>query len=144
MSYINKYNTYFEELNGSSLTRTGVGNNGVGSGIKGVLSIQNNSNWLKSDSQNLNFTTSAETLIQGSSFSEESGGDFYHICKITGDNLGCSYEGQTNSEGAGQYSKIDEDVFSITEPGTFSLEVTGKYGSGYFCSENTKLILIRI
>ena len=143
MSYIEK-NTYFSELNGSLSTRTLGGGNGVGSGIKGVLEFTNNRHWISSNQAKTDFTVTSECLIQGSSQSTESSNDFYHRYGITGNNLSCSYSGQSNSEAAGSFSKIDEDVFSISNAGSFSFELTGKYNNAYFCDENSKLIVIRL
>jgi hypothetical protein len=143
MSYIDK-NTYFAELNGSSSSRTFGGSNGVGTGIKGILTFSNERHWIDSNIANTDFTVYSECLIQGASQSTNSGSDFYHRYGITGNNLSCAYSGQSNAEAAGSFSKIDEDVFSITNVGTFSFELTGKYNSGYFCDENSKLVVLRL
>lgn len=143
MSYIPN-NDYFVQLNGSTSNRVNAGSNGAGSGIKGVLDMQEDVQWLSSNLSKNNFTTTKEIIIQGSSSGTNSNGDFYHLYKVTGDNLYYSHSGQTNAEAAANFSKIDEDVLSISGSGTFSFEVIGKYNSGYFCDENTKLVLIRI
>lgn len=143
MSYIER-NTYFAELNGATSTRIQGGANGAATGIKGVLTFSNQKHWISSNTANTDFTTTTECLVQGSSQSTNDGADLYHRYKIIGNNLSCSYSGQTNAEAAGSFSKIDEDVFSISNAGNFSFELTGKYNSGYFCDENTKLIVIRL
>ena len=143
MTYLNK-NSYFAELNGSNSTATTAGANGTGSGIKGVLTIANKKYWLTSNVGNTDFTTSSECLIQGSSLSINTSADMYHKYGVTGSNLSCSYLGQTVAESARSYSKIDEDAFSISNSGNFSFELLGKYNGGYFCDENTKLVVIRL
>ena len=143
MSYIEK-NTYFSELNGSLSTRTSAGGNGAGSGIKGVLEFTNNRHWISSNQAKTDFTVTTECLIQGASQSTNSGADLYHKYGIVGNNLSCSYLGQTNAEAAGSYSKIDEDAFSISNSGNFSFELLGKYNGGYFCDENSKLVVLRL
>ena len=143
MSYIER-NTYFAELNGALSTRTTVGNNGVGSGIKGVLDFTSNRHWISSNQAKTDFTVTSECLIQGSSQGTNTSNDFYHRYGITGSNLACSYSGQSNAESSAAYSKIDEDTFSISNIGSFSFELTGKYNNGYFCDENSKLIVLRL
>ena len=144
MSYIDK-NSYFAELNGSNGTATSAGANGAGSGIKAVLSFGNQRHWLSANGSNTDFTSSSECLIQGSSLSaNSSSSDFYHKYGVTGNNLSCSYLGQTNAESARSYSKIDEDLFSISNAGTFSVELLGKHNGGTFCNDNTKFIVLRL
>ena len=143
MSFIER-NTYFAELNGATSTRVQGGGNGAGSGIKGVLTFSNERHWISSNSANTDFTVTSECLIQGSSQSTNDGSDLYHRYGITGNNLSVAYSGQTNAEASGSYSKIDEDVFSISNAGNFSFELTGKFNSGYFCDENSKLVVLRL
>ena len=135
-------NKYFGQLNGSNSTRISAGSNGTGSGIKGVLSKQEDYNWITANGSNDEFTLSKESIIFGYSVSTNSAADLYHKYEAVGTSIPISHSGMTNAEAAGTYGKIDEDIFAVCS-GTFSIEVTGKYNTGWFCDEGTKFFVLR-
>ena len=135
-------NKYFGQLNGSNSTRISAGSNGTGSGIKGVLSKQEDYDWITANGGNDEFTLSKESIIFGYVASSNSGADFYHVYEAVGTSMPISHPAMSNAESAGTYGKIDEDIFAICS-GTFSVEVTGKYNTGYFCDDGSKIFVLR-
>ena len=135
-------NKYFGQLNGSNSTRISAGSNGAGSGIKGVLSKQEDYDWISANGSNDEFTLDKESIIFGYISSTNSNNDFYHRYKAVGTDMPISHEAMTNAEWAGTYGKVDEDILTVCS-GTFSIEVTGKYNGGWFCDDGSKIFVLR-
>ena len=135
-------NKYFGQLNGSNSTRISAGSNGTASGIKGVLSKQEDYDWITANGSNNEFTLSKESIVFGYIASSNTSGDFYHKYKAVGTNMPISHAAMTNAEAAGTYGKIDEDILAVCS-GTFSIEVIGKYNTGWFCEDESKIFVLR-
>ena len=137
-------NKYFGQLSGSSSTSILVGSNGVGSGIKGVLTQEDTYDWISANGSNNEFTVNKESIIFGFVASRNSGSDLYHRYKAIGSNLTITHGAMTNAEAAGTASKIDEDILAVCSAnGTFSIECTGKHNNGYFCDDETRIFILR-
>ncbi len=135
-------NKYFGQLNGSNSTRISAGANGTSSGIKGVLAKQEDYDWITANGSNNEFTLSKESIIFGYIASSNSSSDFYHKYKAVGTSMPISHAAMTNAEGAGTYGKVDEDILAVCS-GTFSIEVIGKYNTGWFCEDESKIFVLR-
>lgn len=138
-----KYDSVFEQLNGSDATKVSGGSNGSSTTIFGVFTQENNRSWVRSNNTNNEFTVEKESIVWGFSKSSNTGNDFYHLYKITGSNLGGSYSGKSIGENA-DAAILDEDTFAVCNSGgSFNMTLTGKYNGGYFCGEDSRITIIR-